>query len=403
MQTWIRVFAEMNRRTTLYIERSRQLPLAIIVNVAIQNFISDPELSQRFPRAAWRSLLSCSNRWKGADLVLRIERTMVDDLLECQNKFSMLESMNLEVMTEYKDSKQRGSAFAMAPRLTELKFRHYRANCRWLFPWSQLKKLDIEMYDDWDAVLSQLRNVEELRYFSYVGYPDSDPSSAIRLPHVRFLEAPMIYSGGLFDRFEMPLLEHLCLYGCMPRFVFAEEGWKAQMASLINRSSCRIRCLTLQFAGNKLTRDIAEMLSTSIERLCIKDPFGEVIHPCIRFIADSDDGVHLPNLQELEVICCPGQVSKGCLATILYLLKVRGKASRLALGVVPLKKVTVQFKLRYCNLQAQCCGGLREEAKIEMLDKVMETMCSWSSIADISFDKTHSQISIKPHLVKNSR
>ena len=80
-------FAEMNRRTTLYLERSRQLPLTIVI-VAIRKF------SQQFPRAAWRSLLSCSNRWKGANLVLRVSVIRIS-ILHLQYAFPTSGFLNL--------------------------------------------------------------------------------------------------------------------------------------------------------------------------------------------------------------------------------------------------------------------------------------------------------------------
>ena len=328
------------------------------------------------------------------------KRSMVDDLLECRNQISILESMNLDINAMITECKPQDSAFVVAPCLTELKLRPHITS-KWVFPWSQLTKLHIGM-DNAEAVLSQVQNVEELRFilpYGGLGLPDLNPSFPIRLPHVRLFEVPLNYYHRMFEWFEMPLLEHLCVYDYMKFFLFP-EGRKAEIASLINHSSCRIRCLTLQFCRGEVARVIMGTLAASIERLCIKDSVQGTVPPLIRLIADSNNGVHLPNLQELEVICCPGQAGEEFLAAIFYLLKVRGKTSRLALTghrVVPLKMVTVQLELgNSCSWLTQCHHDLNDESRIKILDKVVETMRSWSFVADISFDQTHSQIRIKP-------
>ena len=385
-------FAEMNRRTILYLERSGQLPLTITVYILAHMRTAK---IKHFPRAVWKSLLSCSDRWKKAQVVLGNEPGMVNDLLECRNQISKLESMDLYIDPIITECKPQDSAFVVAPRLTELKL---LPHSRWVFPWSQLKKLHIEI-DNAEAILSQVQNVEELwiTHCVRLTLPNFNPSSAIRLPHLRFFEVPVVCYHRIFDWFEMPLLEHLCVYDRMKSFHFPEQ-WKAEIASSINRSACRIRCLTLKFCRGEVVHDITETLAASIERLCIKHPFRKTVPPLIQLIADSN-GVYLPNLQELEVICCPGQaVSKGFLPTIFHLLK-----AQLALtghGVAPLKSVTVRLDLSdSCNDDAFCYMDheLNDERRIKILDKVVEMMRSWSSVADISFGETHSQISIKPY------
>ena len=183
-------FAEMNRRTTMYIERSGQLPLNIIVCI--------PSHPKYVPRAAWRSLLSCSNRWKRADLELGSDPDIVNDLLERRGEMSTLESMGLNIGRTISIRKPLDSTFAVAPRLIKLKLRCYGKNSGWVFPWSQLTKLNIEMDDaeffpsvPLEAVLSQLQNAEELRFTSVrngLVRRYFHPLDAIRLARVRFLE-----------------------------------------------------------------------------------------------------------------------------------------------------------------------------------------------------------------------
>ena len=198
-------FAEMNRRTTLYLERSGQLPLTITVSV------HSTEIKQ-FPRAAWRSLLSCSNRWKMAYLFMGHERSTIDDLLECRNQISMLESMDLSMLATMDEFETLDSAFAVAPRLTELKLEHVGQNYRWVFPWSQLKKLRIAIILN-EAVLSQLQNVEVLRFLSHYGsrLPNFD-TGARRPPMITprslsHVHIPLcVLVSGLNDADNHPLL-----------------------------------------------------------------------------------------------------------------------------------------------------------------------------------------------------
>ena len=51
--------AEMNRRSAIYLKRSGQLPLALTIGLSGDDVI-----------AIWKLLLSCSNRWRKADIRL---------------------------------------------------------------------------------------------------------------------------------------------------------------------------------------------------------------------------------------------------------------------------------------------------------------------------------------------
>jgi hypothetical protein len=50
-------FVEMNRRAAMYLERSREQPLTIVVFAPCSG-------TQEFPKTVWRMLLSCLKRWK---------------------------------------------------------------------------------------------------------------------------------------------------------------------------------------------------------------------------------------------------------------------------------------------------------------------------------------------------
>ena len=70
--------------------------------------------------------------------MLGLVPNMVNDLLERRGKISMLESMALNTSKTFSVRKPQERAFAVAPRLTELKLKHYGRNSGWVFPWSQL-------------------------------------------------------------------------------------------------------------------------------------------------------------------------------------------------------------------------------------------------------------------------
>jgi len=96
----------------------------------------------------------------------------------------------------------------------------------------------------------------------------------------------------------------------------------------------------------------------------------------------------------VQVICCPGQADEEFMAAMSCLFKARGEESRSMLAShrnVPLEGVRVDCWKR-------CHKSFLEGSMIAILDKIFETMRGWLSVADISVDKIHSQISINPRL-----
>ena len=113
--------------------------------------------------------------------------------------------------------------FTVAPRLVELDLPDWLGG--WVFPWSQLTKVNIPVTDEgfvhskkFEAIVSQLQTVEELRVGQIAFWPTTDirdkcSSSPIRLAPLRLLEVP-IYPPERLTRLEAPLLEHLWVDRC---------------------------------------------------------------------------------------------------------------------------------------------------------------------------------------------
>ena len=370
--------AEINRRTATYLERSRQLPLTILVSMANSSNVN-------FPNDTFRLLLACSNRWKSADLVLRRE-SVLHDLIGCFDKVPILKSLGISVYG-LEAAKHYNASVTIAPHLTELNISDPGKTARWMsLPWSQLTKLSIEVSfvqffaqnSRLETILSQLQNLEELR-FKIHGAPYFTISRpTIRLPLLRFLEITMI-SPGIFLSFEVPLLEHLWLDGCIELKdvgnVCAEE-----LSSMIERSACRIRRLTLRnFFDDDVALDIFGTLD-SLEELCIKDLSCSLL---IGYMANPDIH-HLPNLRELQVICCPGQVNRGLMTAIYFLLDERGKGSKSLLG---LERVMIQLEWDHPNCQERLfCKRLNVESRVEILDMVSKMMQGSPFIANVYID-----------------
>jgi hypothetical protein len=127
----------MDRRATAYLERSAQQPLTIVLRVwrsTDENFHMSP---------IWEILLSYSKRWKRADIDIEFP-SMINDLVGHREKMPILESLAIVGRT-YSPTQKYGTAFRIAPHLTELNL-DMKAVLRrgmlekWTFPWAQLTK-----------------------------------------------------------------------------------------------------------------------------------------------------------------------------------------------------------------------------------------------------------------------
>ena len=319
---------EMSRRTLLYLERSKHLPLTITVCTTCGETSTSIE---DFPRTTWKLLLSCSERWERADLSLSHEPPLLD-LLGCE--MPIVKSLKFQVIRINDSHFPLCHPFTIAPRLVDLYILGWLRG--WEFPWSQLTKVQIPMANrdiinnkTLETVLSQLKNVEELRTSSvYVWRTRDKPdrsSPPIRLPFLRLLSVS-VYVHEMLTWLEAPLLEDLLVVGSEERYcslTFTEE-----LSSFIRRSSCHIRRLTLHNGERQLLPNVTKLLS-SVEVLCIKMKIGGRGSFLAKHITQMNDGVYLPNLRELKVTCHQGRNAEKLMTAVSDLLETRNEESRL--------------------------------------------------------------------------
>ncbi|KAF8340943.1 hypothetical protein F5887DRAFT_1284229 [Amanita rubescens] len=283
---------EMSRRTLLYLERSKQLPLTITVHT-----LSFGD-NDNFPRTTWKLLLSCSERWERVHLSLCHETSSLLDLLKC--KMPIVESLWIWVERHGLADFQLCNPFTAAPCLTELELPGWLGEWVLKFPWSQLTKVkipttnfgDVIDNNNLETILSQLRNVEELRMDKMSIWRRNVRdwcSSPIRLPSLRFLSVPVYSPFTILRRLEAPLLEHLWVDWC-PMFD-REEGYHSvifaeDLSYFIRHSSCRIRRLTLDDCESILSSDLTEVTFEHREALHQDGDFSTWLFPCRAYYTD---------------------------------------------------------------------------------------------------------------------
>jgi len=296
-------------------------------------------------------LLSCSERWERADLILFRHEPLILDLFRC--KMPIIKSLRLCADSEFDIY----HPFNAPPLLTELDL----LGCfrGWAFPWSQLTKLKLSLRhgetiegEKLETILSQLQNVEEVHVYL------QDPFAlhmtneySIRLASLRLL-ASQRYPLQILERIEAPLLEHLSLEW---RLFYPEQDYSSDfteaLSSFIRRSSCHIRRLTLHNYVCELPPRLMMLLS-SVEELCINltTTFrrGSLL---VKYITQINDSVHLPNLRRLEVTCLRGQDDDEKLMTATTrLLETRSEESRLISvrrECVPFKWIMVRISMSF--------------------------------------------------------
>jgi hypothetical protein len=385
--------AEMNRRSAIYLKRSGQLPLTIAIT---------PEYSII---TIWKMLLSCSNRWRKAEIILSFSTgSVIDGLLECRGRFPIFES--LTIYSSGCQDKGCHNVFEIAPHLTELNLELYHRNDGWIgtwirFPWIQLTKPGLTLShsakgfttgNELRAFLLQLQNVEDLRFT----IPNSNSPLAdfkfppVRLTRLRFLKLSVAFPSVIFSWFELPFLEHLwldCRY--FLRNPTEPDACQQEISSFIDRSLCRIRQLTFQSFFGKVARSIMKTLA-SVEELYVKD-LG--LYP--RIVLDiADFGDYLPKMRVLQVNCCSAYF--GGLVDFSLLLKVRSKEST-ALSTwdtVPLERLTI--RVDWGNCSHGCCV----EFPGTRFGNTLQAMTSWPSF---SVTHVHGYQSNKQSITLNAR
>ena len=358
-------FAEMNRRATIYLERSGQQPLTI--DVAMRR-----SYAENFPKSVWRMLLSCLKRWKKVNLVL-VHGAARNEFLRCRAYMSSLESLRLSIPNS--TALKNYNTFQVAPHLTELDLAHFGYSATWQFPWAQLTKLKIkascaEFSDSYSnnlwGVLFQLENIEELHIITT--FRRTTPPSPLpikHLPGLRLLETPLAFATML-SWFTAPLLEHLHIHGDSHNTDNYFHWGQQELMSLIQRSSCRIRQLAFQNCSGRVEemRMIMKALA-SVEELSINFLSSFTI---IQDITGLDGYIYLPKLQVLQVKCIlRGDLGKYTATLFSYLLEARGKGISLASqDIVPLKKFVL-----WLTVEGKC------------LDEALEVIYGWPSFAQV--------------------
>ncbi|KAF8332891.1 hypothetical protein F5887DRAFT_39330 [Amanita rubescens] len=363
-------FVEMNRRAAIYLERSGQQPLAIVVSMPCSG-------TRKFPKSVWRMLLSCLKRWKKADLVLG-NGAVQDELFRCRGYMSSLASLRMFIPDS--TAQKNFNAFEVAPHLTELDLDHRGSTATWQFPWAQLTKLKITVFctefhhsysNNLWGVLFQLENIEELHIITTFEDIIHAPLPIIRLPGLRLLEISLPFAKML-SWFTAPLLEHLHIRSIKSStFLHYNEPYERELTSLIQRSSCHIRRLVLENCRTEEMRIVMKVLP-SVEELSI-------IHlssfDIIQDVARLDGCIYLPKLQVLQVmfkiVHGKNEVTtlENTTAVFSRLLEARGKGLSLTShGIVPLEK----FVLRLNSL-----------FQTKWPDKFSEVVHGWPSFAQV--------------------
>ncbi|KAF8337196.1 hypothetical protein F5887DRAFT_969026, partial [Amanita rubescens] len=363
---------ETNRRTAIYVERSGRLPLTISISLS--------GTKERRPSEAIKTLVSCSKRWKLLDICIDAESDM--ELLKCKGNLPNLTTL---MMTgDVALNPRLSSIFEVTPRLTY--FHVSRRIGKIALPWAQLTRFRILIrwehyceYGDelWPAVL-QLQNVETLELLGVPNFPSfgaAPPRFPVQLPRLLSLETTLGYCE-MFSWFVAPSLEHL-------RIDDRHDSWDEHAThriwngvfSLINRSSCCVRRLTLRQCTFGAAPEMLEAFA-SVEELIIERP-TKTFPTLLRYIAGFNDKIYLPKLRVLEMRYCPGHNIEELVATMSHFLEERGKGSRLApTSCVPLERLVIQ--LEWCSW----CPCYRKSADIPW--KALEAIRSLPSDANIN-------------------
>ncbi|KAM6493958.1 hypothetical protein JOM56_010319 [Amanita muscaria] len=232
---------EINRRLALYLERSGGYPLRL--NIVLWLYHNRP-----FTMMALEMLSACSHRWQTAKFDLFCD-WQPDSMLPSKGKLPILEW--LEVRALYLPTHAR-DIFEVAPRLTHADVGPWEKDYGWILPWTQLTKLILTFNEDFAIenddvpnLLPMLHNIKELRFrfnCNDMYFEDDFPQfSPTLLNHLRVLEVP---HPVILSWFEAPSLCEI-YFGDYQQWQIEPVDVHEQIFSLIQRSSCRIRKLSI--------------------------------------------------------------------------------------------------------------------------------------------------------------
>ena len=319
--------AEMNRRTAMYVERSEQLPLSVVVH------------AHEEVQSTWRILVSLSHRWKTVELVAdhTPSESFMQDLRKCRMKMPILESLKVSIRRS--GTQLALDPFEIAPCLAQVDLSYlYGINLE-LLPLSQLKRITMttRLHNCLDSeivqihsILPALRNVEELRLNTFNNLNRIISKVApVRLDRLRVLQ---VSDPNALSWIEAPSLEHLDVKDAPCETHSTTKGvYSQEILHFVQRSSCHIRQLTLKHSPVSKALSIMEIL-THINKLSI-----------INFSVDHSRAIaKMPNLNVLEVICYPatGKATKMVVDEIFPLLEMWNGESR----TISLERITVELR-----------------------------------------------------------
>ncbi|KAF8326776.1 hypothetical protein F5887DRAFT_1013494 [Amanita rubescens] len=352
--------AEMNRRMAMYIERSEQLPLSVVVHVCHRHTLRNNTSRQAL--STWRILLSLSHRWKTVKLMAETpSKPFVHDLGTRRGKIPILESLTVST---HGSTRLPLDAFEIAPRLAEVELKYLDGINFEVLPLSPLKSITIvsrpniwSEIDRMHSILPALRNVEELRLIGFITNHVIPEIVPVHLDRLRFLQ---VLHPDALSWIEAPSLEHLHIED---RFSYTKRApYTERLLYFVQNSSCRIRQLTLQCCDFSTAFSIMEIL-THVNKLSIIDDSVDYSGAVIKAIAKFD--IYSPNLRVLEVTCYPRSATKTVVNAIFPLLEMWNSKS----GIIPLEKVVIHLKWLFYD--RECLN----------LDEVKEV--NWPSFVDV--------------------
>ena len=242
---------------------------------------------------------------------------------------------------------------------------------------------------DFRAFLLQLQNIQELSLVigNFRLSPATFNFSPIRFPNLEYLGAS-VTSSSIFSWFETPLLVEVWLFCEKSRSHHGSTSTE-EISSLIDRSSCRIRYLSLQCCCDEAARKIIKTLS-SVEDFDTEER-GLLSH-LVRDIANAKEYIYLPKMRVFEVKSCPRRFIE-VIENLYRLLEARGKESGIApssRNFVPLERLMIRVDWVECD----CCSvffALTCNNGRRCFDRALLDMFSWPSfsVTDVRSDKSN--------------
>ena len=325
--------------------------------------------------------------------------SVIDETLsEYRGRMPILESLTVYIFGT--QSKKCHTTFEIAPHLTELNLELSKGTYI-RFPWAQLTKLRLTLShisggfatgNELHAFLLPLQNVEDLQFT--IPYFDIALANLkcppVRLTRLQSLKLSVGVASVAFSWLETPFLERLLL-DSQYLGISDAVACRKEITSLIGRSSCRIRQLTLESCFGEIARCLTYTL-VGVEELYIMD-FGQIPR-IVRYIADR---TYLPKMRVFQVDCCPG-CFRGLVADLSRLSKARSKESTESstCDIAPLERLKIRVGW---DCEEPCCTAFNCGSRTQIVS-ALQAISSWPSF---SVTDVHSDQSNKWSITLNAR